>query len=103
MSLGNNKKKSVNKAMEDVKKAILKKENKKPIKVKSKNIEEVLLLTDIYKDPNIFNSNGDKVLKFKANVKLIVEQDVNEWLRDNFSQVVINYTKNSIKSLNIKR
>ena len=103
MSLGNNKKKSVNKAMEDVKKAILKKENKKPIKVKSKNIEEVLLLTDIYKDPNIFNSNGDKVLKFKANVKLIVEQDINEWLRDNFSQVVINYTKNSIKSLNIKR
>ncbi|MBT35088.1 MAG: hypothetical protein CMP15_02390 [Rickettsiales bacterium] len=103
MSLGNNKKKSVNKAMEDVKKAILKKENKKPIKVKSKNIEEVLLLTDIYKDPNIFNSNGDKVSKFKANVKLIVEQDVNEWLRDNFSQVVINYTKNSIKSLNIKR
>ena len=103
MSLGNNKKKSVNKAMEDVKKAILKKENKKPIKVKSKNIEEVLLLTDIYKDPNIFNSNGDKVSKFKANVKLIVEQDINEWLRDNFSQVVINYTKNSIKSLNIKR
>ena len=103
MSLGNNKNKSVNKAMEDVKKAILKKENKKPIKVKSKNIEEVLLLTDIYKDPNIFNSNGDKVSKFKANVKLIVEQDVNEWLRDNFSQVVINYTKNSIKSLNIKR
>ena len=103
MSLGNNKKKSVNKAMEDVKKAILKKENKKPIKVKSKNIEEVLLLTDIYKDPNIFNSNSDKVSKFKANVKLIVEQDVNEWLRDNFSQVVINYTKNSIKSLNIKR
>tara|TARA_B100001540_G_scaffold264956_1_gene245317 strand:- start:494 stop:805 length:312 start_codon:yes stop_codon:yes gene_type:complete len=103
MSLGNNKKKSVNKAMEDVKKAILKKENKKPIKVKSKNIEEVLLLTDIYKDPNIFNSNGDKVSKFKANVKLIVEQDVNEWLRDNFSQVVINYTKNTIKSLNIKR
>tara|TARA_Y100001936_G_C16085001_1_gene680993 strand:+ start:1831 stop:2142 length:312 start_codon:yes stop_codon:yes gene_type:complete len=103
MSLGNNKKKSVNKAMEDVKKAILKKENKKPIKVKSKNIEEVLLLTDIYKDPNIFNSNGDKVLKFKANVKLIVEQDVNEWLRDNFSQVVIKYTKNTIKSLNIKR
>jgi len=72
-------------------------------KVKSKNIEEVLLLTDIYKDPNIFNSNGDKVLKFKANVKLIVEQDVNEWLRDNFSQVVINCTKNTIKSLNIKR
>ncbi len=103
MSLGNNKKKSVNKAMEDVKKAILKKENKKPIKVKSKNIEEVLLLTDIYKDPNIFNSNGDKVSKFKANVNLIVEQDVNEWLRDNFSQVVINYTKNTIKSLNIKR
>ena len=103
MSLGNNKKKSVNKAMEDVKKAILKKENEKPIKVKSKNIEEVLLLTDIYKDPNIFNSNGDKVSKFKANVKLIVEQDVNEWLRDNFSQVVINYTKNTIKSLNIKR
>ena len=103
MSLGNNKKKSVNKAMEDVKKAILKKENKKLIKVKSKNIEEVLLLTDIYKDPNIFNSNGDKVSKFKANVKLIVEQDVNEWLRDNFSQVVINYTKNTIKSLNIKR
>ena len=103
MSLGNNKKKSVNKAMEDVKKAILKKENKKPIKVKSKNIEEVLLLTDIYKDPNIFNSNGDEVSKFKANVKLIVEQDVNEWLRDNFSQVVINYTKNTIKSLNIKR
>ena len=103
MSLGNNKNKSVNKAMEDVKKAILKKENKKPIKVKSKNIEEVLLLTDIYKDPNIYNSNGDKVSKFKANVKLIVEQDVNEWLRDNFSQVVINYTKNSIKSLNIKR
>ena len=103
MSLGNNKKKSVNKAMEDVKKAILKKENKKPRKVKSKNIEEVLLLTDIYKDPNIFNSNGDKVSKFKANVKLIVEQDVNEWLRDNFSQVVINYTKNTIKSLNIKR
>ena len=103
MSLGNNKNKSVNKAMEDVKKAILKKENKKPIKVKSKNIEEVLLLTDIYKDPNIFNSNGDKVSKFKANVKLIVEQDVNEWLRDNFSQVVINYTKNTIKSLNIKR
>ena len=103
MSLVNNKKKSVNKAMEDVKKAILKKENKKPIKVKSKNIEEVLLLTDIYKDPNIFNSNGDKVSKFKANVKLIVEQDVNEWLRDNFSQVVINYTKNTIKSLNIKR
>ena len=103
MSLGNNKKKSVNKAMEDVKKAILKKENKKPIKVKSKNIEEVLLLTDIYKDPNIFNSNGDKVSKFKANVKLIVEQDINEWLRDNFPQVVINYTKNSIKSLNIKR
>ena len=103
MSLGNNKKKSVNKAMEDVKKAILKKENKKPTKVKSKNIEEVLLLTDIYKDPNIFNSNGDKVSKFKANVKLIVEQDVNEWLRDNFSQVVINYTKNTIKSLNIKR
>ena len=103
MSLGNNKKKSVNKAMEDVKKAILKKENKKPKKVKSKNIEEVLLLTDIYKDPNIFNSNGDKVSKFKANVKLIVEQDVNEWLRDNFSKVVINYTKNTIKSLNIKR
>lgn len=103
MSLGNNKKKSVNKAMEDVKKAILKKENKKVIKVKSKNNEEVLLLTDIYKESNIFNSNDSKVLKFKANVKLIVEQDVNEWLRDNFSQVVTNYTKNSIKSLNLKR
>ena len=103
MSLGNNKKKSVNKAMEDVKKAILKKENKKVIKVKSKNNEEVLLLTDIYKESNIFNSNDSKALKFKANVKLIVEQDVNEWLRDNFSQVVTNYTKNSIKSLNLKR
>ena len=106
MSAGN-KNKSVDKAMEDVRKAILNKKriivtntNKK--RIINNNVDDILLLTEIYEESKIFTTHEGKVLKFKANIKNIIEPDVNEWLQSNLSNIVKNHTKSSIKSLNIK-
>ena len=54
------------------------------------------------KNQKFFTTHEGKVLKFKANIKNIIEPDVNEWLQSNLSNIIKNHTKSSIKSLNIK-
>tara|TARA_B100000686_G_scaffold195220_1_gene202117 strand:+ start:4892 stop:5212 length:321 start_codon:yes stop_codon:yes gene_type:complete len=101
-----NNNKSVNKAMDNVRKAILEKDKKKTVKrrVKKSNIEfdDILLLTEVYKSNNI-NDNTKKIKVFKANIKDLIKQDIEEWLENNFPTIAQHYTKDSIKYLKNKK
>ena len=98
--------KSVNKAMDDVRKAILEKDKKKINKGKitksKRKFDDVLLLTEVYKS-NKVNYNIDKEKVFKANTKKIIKQDIEKWLENNFSIIARHYTKDAIKYLKNKK
>jgi len=97
--------KSVNKAIDDVRKAVLEideKKNTKPrLKKFKKKSDEFLLLTEIY-DSNNIASNIEKVSIFKINAKKLIQKDIEEWLENNFLFIAQNYARDAIKSLNNK-
>ena len=99
-----NKNKSVDRAIDDVRKAILDQNKKKRTKVRSKipnsMNDDVLLLTEVYDPNNIKYDN--KVLIFKRNIKNLIKQDIEEWFENNFLLIAKNNTKDAIQSLNIK-
>ena len=100
-----NSKKNINQAMENVKNAM---QNNKSVKTNTKrkrkiNInnkdEDILLLTEIYEKP----ANSYETLMFKNKIKNLIKNDIHEWLNNNFSLIAKNYTKETFKSLNIKK
>ena len=97
--------KSVNKALDDVRKAVLDIDKKKNTKSRVKKVkskpDDVLLLTDVYELDNIV-SDSKKEDVFKTNVKNLVQKDIKKWLENNFNLIALDYTKDAIKSLNNK-
>ena len=95
-----NSKKLVKKAMNDVRKAILE-ENKntkrKILRKKKIKKDDVLLLTEVYIDPDTIKKNNKKAIQFKRNVKKLVEPDIQEWIESSFSNIVKNYIKRTVK------
>ena len=109
----NNKKntKEVNRAIADVREAILKSDKNNTVKnvVRRKKInkpkkieDDVLLLTEVYvESSNIRNLEEDKLI-YRKNIKNLIRVDIEKWFEKNFSSIAKDYTRDTIKSLNNK-
>jgi len=103
--------KEVDRAIADVRDAILKTDKKYIVKKvirrkkinKSKKIEsDVLLLTEVYIESSNTKNLEEKKLIYKKNIKNLICVDIEKWFEKNFSSIAKNYTKDTIKSLNNK-
>jgi len=103
--------KEVDRALADVRKAILKTDKKNIVKkaVKRKKINkpkkaetDVLLLTEVYNEFSNTNNLEKEKLIYKKNIKNLIRLDTEKWFKKNFSSIAKDYTRDTIKSLNNK-
>ncbi len=103
--------KEVDKALADVRKAILKTDKKdtgkktvtrKKINKSKKKEADVLLLTEVYTESSNTRNSEEEKLIYKKNIKNLIRVDIEKWFEKNFSSIAKDYTRDTIKSLNNK-